>query len=91
MKHDCLEKNVDASYALVAARKNSFEIENPDKKEISIDQIEKNSIEPTVTKRIEHYVLAGVKSENRNRIDYVKTFIHTAALNNNTATIENKP
>lgn len=89
-KQDCLEKNVGSSYALLASRKNSYEIENPDTKEISIEEIEKNSTPLTATKRIEHYISAGLKTENRNRIDYVKTFIHTAALNNNNATHENK-
>ena len=75
---------------MLASRKNSYEIENPDTKEISIEEIEKNSTPLTATKRIEHYISAGLKTENRNRIDYVKTFIHTAALNNNNATHEYK-
>jgi len=90
-KEDCLGKNVGLSYALVATRKNSYEIENPDTKEISIEQIEKNSAKPTATKRIENFNSAGLKTENRNRIDFVKTFAHTNTLNNNTASPEKKP
>eukprot|EP00092_Neocalanus_flemingeri_P019741 GFUD01021381.1.p1 GENE.GFUD01021381.1~~GFUD01021381.1.p1 ORF type:complete len:979 (+),score=194.06 GFUD01021381.1:418-3354(+) len=85
-KHDYLEKNVNA----VLARKISFVTENPDAKEISIDQIEKNSIETTDEKRIELYHSVGSQTENRNRIDCVKTFVHSTALNNNSATNENK-
>jgi len=88
MKQDCLEKNVDASYAAVA-RKNCFEIEKSSTKELLLNHVERNSAKPT--KIIEHFVLAGLKAENRNKIDNVKTFVHTAASNNNTATIENKP
>jgi len=79
-KHDCLEKNDGFSFTLVA-RENKK----------SADPTDKNSEKPTVTKPFGHNLSEGIKTENRNRIDFVKTFVHTATLNNNNPlTISNK-
>ena len=87
-KEDCLVRNGGLSYALMVSKNNCYETEDLDIRGISTEQIEKNTVKHT--KIIESFN----STENRNRIDFVKTFFHTAAnMNNNTATAtpENKP
>jgi len=87
-KEDCVVRNGGLSYSLLVSKNNSYETEDLDIRGISTEKIEKNTVKHS--KRIDSFNT----TENRNRIDFVKTFFHSAAIiNNNSATTtpENKP
>ena len=87
-KEDCVVRNGGLSYSLLVSKNNSYETEDLDIRGISTEKIEKKTVKHT--KRIDSFNT----TENRNRIDFVKTFFHSAAIINNnaaTTTPENKP